>query len=247
MKRNKEVRVVSADGKIVQSTIFDERWYDKNVNGVHTFVPSVTWITSYSHKGIGLEKWRANHGWDESQELLREAGDRGYLVHSLITKILGGGEISIDEQVINQNSGILEPIDLHVYESVMSFVSWFSEVKPKVLGNEVVVFNDTYGYAGTADLICEIDGKRTLIDLKTSQNVWLSHKLQLSAYKHCLEGIENMGVLQIGYLKNDRRWKYTEVPDKFELFLAVKQSWQEENMNTKVKKRDYPTKLKLNL
>ncbi len=244
---NKEIRNVSEDGSIVQVTTFDERWYIKNDASGQTTFPSVTWVTSFYPKGVGYAKWLANHGWDDSQSIMKDAGDRGYRVHALITRLLQKKELDINMELPNPTTGILERLTLEEYEAVMSFVNWFNEVKPKPLLNEQVVFNNEHNYAGTVDFVCEIDGKKVLVDFKTSQEIWPSHKLQLSAYKACLEGIDSMAILQVGYRRNKNRYKFTEVPDQFDLFLATKQIWQEEAGNQQPQKREYPTKLKLNL
>lgn len=243
---NKEIRVVSDDGKIVQCTTFDERWYIKSDASGQTPYPSVTWITSFYPKGIGYAKWLANHGWDDSQSIMRDAGDRGYRVHSLITALLDKKVLDINMSLPNPTTGILERITLEEYEAVMSFCDWFNQVQPKVLGNEVVIFNDEYGYAGTLDLLCEIAGEKWLLDFKTSQDIWPSHKLQLSGYKKCVD-VQRMAILQVGYRKNKNRWKFTEVTDQFDLFLATKQIWQAEAGKQQPLKKDYPVKLQLNL
>src|SRR5207253_4465534 len=117
---------------------------------------------------------------------------------------------------------------------------------------DITVFSEKYGYAGTIDYICKIDGKTFIIDFKTSQQVWPEYELQVSAYKQpiafseCfIDGIEEvsdikLAVLQIGYRKNKAGYKWNEIEDKFPLFLAARQIWQAETEGQQPKKRDYP-------
>lgn len=255
----KEIRQVSEDGKLVQVTIADERWYvmtDKDKDGNITEVfeyPSVTWICDHYPKGLGFYKWLANKGWDEAEAIKEAAGDRGHKVHQLITKLLSPDDegnqqvVNMDDLVKNADTGTEEPLKLDEYEAVMSFVDWFHATKPEVIANEMVVVSAKHNYAGTADFICKINGETWLIDFKTAQTIWPSYELQLAAYKHALDmPIDRMAVLQVGYRRNGKRYKLTEVDDQFELFLAAQQIWKRETKGTKLFKKNYPTQLKLN-
>ena len=79
----KIIKDVDEKRGIVQATIADERWYFKDGkdpqtgNPIMTAVPSVTWIGSFYPKGVQYYKWLAEHGWDESQVIMREAGEKG--------------------------------------------------------------------------------------------------------------------------------------------------------------------------
>lgn len=66
---------------------------------------------------------------------------------------------------------------------------WLDSTKPKWLAVEALVANLQYGYGGTLDGICAIDGQVWLIDLKTSKSVadqkgrvWDDYRMQLAAY-----------------------------------------------------------------
>lgn len=251
----KEIRNISEDGKTVQITIADERWYiksDYDADGkLVSFkeYPSVTWIADNYPKGIGFYQWLANKGWDEAESLKESAGESGSKVHHAITDLLLGNTIKIDDKIMNFDTGNMDEIKLQEYEAMMSFIEWFTEVKPKTLVNELTVFNEEHIYAGTADYICEIDGVKWLIDFKTSAQIWPSHELQLSAYAHALPPElkpHKMAILQVGYKKNKfKKWKFTEIPDQFELFLAAKLIWKKECSATQIFVKDYPTSISL--
>lgn len=251
----KQIRQVSADGKTVQITVADERWYvrtdvdkDGNIKGIKEF-PSVTWICDAGYvKGLGFYKWLAQHGWDEAESIKEAAGDKGHKIHEAITSLLLGNKLNMDDKLRNADTGEEEDMKLEEYEALMSFVAWHKEYNPKLLANEVTVFNEEYLYAGTADFICEIDGVRWLIDFKSGQNTYPSYEIQLSAYAEALPKElrpEKLAILQIGYKRNKAGYKFTEVEKQFDLFLAAQTIWKKEAGSAKIFVKDYPTSLSL--
>lgn len=250
----KVIRHLSEDKSTVQITICDERWYLKHemdsegkITGTKEY-PSVTWICGQYPKGVGFYRWLADKGWDEAEAEKEAAGDRGRKVHHLVSSLLLGNEIKMDDTVLNSETGEQEPITLEEYEASMSFVEWHKEAKPKTLANEITIWNDKDNYAGTLDYICEIDGEIWLIDFKTSKEVYASHEIQLSAYKNsCTEfPIKKMAILQLGYKKNKyKKWKLTEIEDQYDLFQAAHRIWKKECGGMELKKKDYPTSISL--
>lgn len=247
----KEIRQISKDGKTFQVTVADtERWYlREDDTGKITAFPSITWIASQYPKGTEFYKWLANKGWDESQAIVAAAGVKGHKVHQMISDLLNGQSIKMDSLVLNPETGEREPIELEEYESLLSFADWFREVKPEPIANEVAVFNTTEGFAGTVDFICKIDGQLWIVDFKTSQYIWPSYEIQVAAYAHT-DGIEvphKLAILQLGYKRNKKRYKFTEVSDQFDLFQAAHRIWKKENPNSKPFVADYPMEISLGI
>jgi hypothetical protein len=73
----------------------------------------------------------------------------------------------------------------YFWEMVAEWDKYKSEHDIEPLHTEVTLWNDEFGYAGTADGIWKIDGKVTLVDLKTSRNTWDEHWMQLAALARC--------------------------------------------------------------
>ncbi len=229
------------DGKeVIQITTLSERWYQKG----DLFVPSVTWIASYYPAGIGFYKWLAERSWDESEAIKIAAGDKGSKVHKAIEDLMMGKELKIDDKYLNHSKNEPEELTVQEWECIMSFADWYNKVKPKIKGFEQVIFDEEYNYAGTVDLVAEINGVDTLIDIKTSQSIWPAHELQVSAYAHTLK-LPARAILQVGYRMNKTKYKYTEIDDKFDLFLAAKKIWENEAGKQQPKQKDYPTIIKL--
>jgi hypothetical protein len=245
----KEIRQVDEKRGILQVTTVDERWYIRDMKDAKTglpkyeYVPSVTWICEHYPKGVAFYKWLASKGWNEAEAIKTAAGDKGSKVHEAIEDLIKGKEISIDAKYMNYSTKKDEELNLEEYECIMSFASWWQEVKPKPLGFEFAVWGD--GYAGTVDLLCSIEGKTWLIDFKTSQYIWPSHELQVSAYKHAMESKDvpaniNLAILQLGYRLNEKRFKFTEIEDQYAEFQAAKTIWAKEQKGVEPKQREYP-------
>lgn len=258
----KEIKEVDKKRGIVQITTVDERWYVrtiKNKEGVPEvkFIPSVTWIAGFYPKGLPFWKWLANKGWDEAEALKQAAGDKGSKVHQAIERLLQGKKVKMEDTFLNKTTGEEEELTLEEYECLMSFAKWFERTKPKVMANEIVMFNQREDYAGMVDFIGRINGQIYLVDFKTGQTIWPEYELQISAYSHlefdwkALKIAEKewkqrkLAVLQLGYRRNQNGYKFTEIEDKFDVFLSAKTIWQNECADLKPLQKDYPLSLKL--
>lgn len=244
----KEIKVVDEKKGIVQVTTVDERWYVKpsteEATGLpaYEFVPSVTWICESYPKGIGFYKWLADKGWDEAQALKEAAGDKGSKVHQAIAYLIDGGTVKLDN-AFTDSSGIASFLTIEEYEAILSFVDWVKDTKPKFLQREFAVWGN--GYAGTVDLLCEIEGKVCLVDLKTSQDIWPTYEIQVSAYRETFDLKPDIAILQLGYRRNKKRYKFTEIEPQFDLFLAAKRIWEKDNKGKKPAQKDLPLEINL--
>ena len=107
---------------------------------------------------------------------------------------------------------------------VDAFYSYVGDNKLDIIEREKTVYNKEHGYAGTLDMLTKINnGKdKWILDFKTGKDIYDEVTLQLSAYKHALGGKYRMGVV---LLKEDGKYKFQEVEDEFEAFLACKKVW----------------------
>lgn len=281
----KIIKEVDEKRGIVQVTVADERWYLKSdvdpVSGIPVYkgVPSVTWIGSYYPKGIGYYKWLGEHGWDESQALMREAGEKGSAVHQAIEMILNGQEFRIDTKVPDKTNGTERELTFEELEAVKSFCDWKAEIEQdytiETIRNGMTLVSDAHNYGGTLDWLMvltpkpegtnplKLAGPTTfLLDFKTSQQVWRSAEMQVSAYKRTIESGENpvellnpngtgtgkyldvtnirIAILQVGYRLNKKKYKFTEVEDCFDMFLVAQKIWQKEVGDAEVRVVDFP-------
>jgi hypothetical protein len=248
-----EIRKVDKEKGIVQITTTDERWYQHGDN----FYPSSTWIADFYPKGVAYFKWLASLGWNEAEAIKKSAGDRGKKVHKACESLIKGKELKMDDKYFSELTEKEEELTPEEWHCIMTFKEWYEEFKPdKIIACEASGVNTKIGYGGTIDLALEKDGKVYLIDLKTSANIWPSHRLQVSSYKQLLPYIENtkhielsgvgLYILQLGYTRNKhKQYKLTEVEDKFDLFLNAKAIWEEEVNQKQPPQREYPLTIKL--
>jgi hypothetical protein len=76
--------------------------------------------------------------------------------------------------------------------------------------SEGALYNNEHGYCCTADLICTIDGIKTVIDVKSGQiKAW--HLVQLQAQKSCLEDVTQAQALYLHSKPNKNGKLYTIV------------------------------------
>lgn len=235
-----EYKIINKEKGILRVTTTDERWY---MNKDGTFKPSVTWICSYYPKGIGFMKWLAQHGWSEAEAIKADRGTSGSKIHAGVSLLLSGQTIRHDAKIMNQDTGKEEELTTEEYGGIMSFRDWFAENKPETIAFDENVF--TADYAGTLDYRCRINGEKWIIDFKSSQDIWPSHEIQVSAYKHTGYEDHKTAILQLGYRRNKKKFKFTEIPDKYELFLAAKQIWENETAGVQPLQKDFPLELSL--
>jgi PD-(D/E)XK nuclease superfamily len=115
----------------------------------------------------------------------------------------------------------------------MSFQDWAKSVSLKPMLIEQVVFSKTHRYAGTMDLLAEVDGETTLVDFKTGKAIYGEAHLQNAAYQVALSemghGIIRKGlILRLPKVQTDPEFEVSDVSDSEELFpvfLAVYELW----------------------
>lgn len=255
----KEIKKIKKD--VVRITCLNERWYRRTVKNPKTglpeyaYYPSSTWVSSHYPKGVYFHKWLAGKGWSEVEAIKQAAADKGSRVHYACQDLDEGKKIKITDKYLNPSSSQKEELSKEEVDCLISYRDFLDEMKPELLTQEITSFGDVY--AGTIDKIFAIgENPRQIwiVDLKTSQSIWPEHELQISSYSHMQIdynklGISNgewknrkLAILQIGYKKNKKGYKFTEVKDKYHLFRNVAYKiWENENSDTKPKERDYPT------
>lgn len=262
---NKEIKeiITKDDKKFYRITTPDERFYGREMINKETglpeiqWLPSSTWIKSYYYTSPYLVKWIADKGLTESERIKKEAGTKGDKIHQATEDIDKNGEIDINAKYENKEKGEMEELTVEELEAIQSYQRFIDEVKPELIANEMTVFAEKY--AGTLDRIWGIteNEKRQIwiVDIKTSKSIWKDMILQVSSYSHADIDYEKLGIteeewnnrklaiLQLGYTKNKNGYKFTEIPDRYDLFELAYQVWAEENPAAKPLQRDFPLKI----
>ena len=116
------------------------------------------------------------------KKLLRKAGEVGSQVHSLI-------EWGLKAELL-QKVGPSPEIGPQAQMAYAGYQRWRQSVKLKPIWVERTVWSEYYGYAGTADLLAEVNGEETLIDWKSGKSVYPEAHLQNAAYRQCVWEME---------------------------------------------------------
>lgn len=182
--------------KIKQTYVNSMRFYSDGVNtcpSVTTVIGNVLhkpkildWAVMQTVKYIASKKEVTksviSKAYFYHHKLLMAYAKRGTEKHSLIERYLKTNKYEEDHF-----------LDL--------FIDWQKEYDFKPLEIEKLVFNKKLGIAGRVDLIGTCHGKKFLIDLKTSKGIYLSHKIQVVAYKMGLEDDLEIGILSLNKRK----------------------------------------------
>lgn len=185
----------------------DHSTYNNN-EGVE--VPSVTTIMKVLNKPF-IPLWANSLGWKRQSytKVLEESAEKGTFVHELLHEYLfkEGKEFNISNpDTVN-----------FIYENINAFKDFLKDHELKPIWGEKSFSTDTYG--GTVDLLCELDGKLTILDFKTSKKFYSSHFIQLGAYIQLLEKhdifVEQVGICRIRDGEVNLKLKSIEQMDEY--------------------------------
>lgn len=164
-------RTVQYNGDEKQITFLDTRFYKRH----DKYYPSVTYILSFIPKNKIFIDWIKEKG-EESESIVKAAGEKGKRVHGSIEALLKGEELSW----VNDDGSA--KYSLEVWQMLLKFAEFWRIHQPKLIETEVHSFSDQYEYAGTIDLVLEIQGELWLIDIKTSNQIPPVYHYQTAAY-----------------------------------------------------------------
>ena len=212
-----------------QITTNDSRFYE---DGKLTY-PSVTFVLSYFPKGKHFEEWLKK------------------VVHNLIEQYLLGKKVDLME---NDNP----KYDIKVWKMFLRFVEFWETTKAELIETEVFLYSDSLNIAGTCDLVCKINDKLWVIDVKTSNQLQTTYDVQAAVYSRCFEEcydqkVDNVGIL---WLKSPKRgpkkgslqgkgWEVYESKrsqdENIEIYKHVRALFDLDNPNLKPISEKWPT------
>lgn len=233
-----------------QYTFTDGRFYETNEGN---WLPSVTTILEAYPKPYALLQWMKEQG-DNADKIRDAAGKRGSDVHQLTESYDAGFEANL----LGDNGHPQYSLDVwSMFERYVDFSQRFNPQHELVEAN---ITSDRLGFAGTIDRVSIIDGKRYIIDIKTSNMVAETYWLQLAAYKELLNdvdsklNIDGVGILWLNAKtrtegkKGDIQGKGWQLitkdstADDWSLFKSVQQIWHHVNKDAKPKLLTYQIK-----
>lgn len=247
-------RVVQVNEDFQQITIGDQRFYKKE----ELYYPSVTYILSCWPKGRAFEQWLKANG-DDADNIAAESAESGTKVHKAIEDMLEGKKLNWFDGSGNMYYSERE------WKMVLGFKEFWTIYKPKLIASELHIFSNVHMYAGTIDLVVEINGRKWILDIKTSKQLHFTYDLQLASYAEAWnefnpdDKVENYGVLWLnaktrkeaeGKMQG-KGWQITtpEYPHErnIEIFKNVHEIFKVANPNPKPVIEDYPNSAKLDI
>lgn len=180
-------------------------------------VPGVTTVLSILNKPA-LVKWANNLGLQgiDSSKYRDEMADIGTLAHKMILDYFNNAETDTADYSESQ-------IDLSE-NCLLSFWEWAKGHKIEVIMAEAQLVSSGYGYGGTIDCFCKLDGVPTLLDFKTGKAIYPEMFYQLAAYKELLveslDVVDSCRILRIGRDENEgfEERLVTDTSKHFEIF-----------------------------
>lgn len=144
-------------------------------------------ITKRKQESAGDRDWRtkereiSDYLSNTSVRDMNLASQRGDVVHDYAEKVcrsMLGEEYDIPaeraialEQIHAMHREANAPLEIDPQGYFQSVHNFMDDFKVKPVTAEATVWNSTVGYAGTNDLLCEIDGRLTLLDWKTKKKI----------------------------------------------------------------------------
>lgn len=205
------------------------RIYD--IDGVE--MPSVTTVLDTLSKGEALINWAVKQALDyvrlkrkdyaDIEALLTDASanwrsvkdaamDAGSETHRMIEAHVKGQEIPW-QQAVSQEAR----------NSFFAFIQWEKSAKVTWLESERKVCSKVHGYAGTLDAIALIDGKRMVVDFKTSARIYNEYSMQIAAYKFAAEEegtyTDGCGILRLDKKTGLPEWR--DCSENYDRHLAA--------------------------
>lgn len=245
-------------------------WFDQHYYRIGSrFLPSVTTVLGASPKWY-LANWRGDVGNAEADRIMKEAQFQGSNVHGYLNHLLNGGSLVFNKET--SEKGCINVRDQFEFLHIYKVVQFLNIVKPKILMSEEILWSDKYEFAGTMDLLMDVEegeypvngakpifleGGVYVADLKTGKSIGNEAFWQTSAYAEALKehtGLQAAGTMilhtQSGNAKGIEGFgvkvrNSEEVSLDFENFLKVFEVWKIAPNPSKPKIFQMPLSLKL--
>lgn len=147
-----------------------------------TIVPGITTVIGILNKPA-LVNWANKLGLAgiDVTKYVDEKANIGTIAHQIVTNYLTGVESAFDDYSKNEIA--------EAENSFLSFLEWEKQntiIKPAIFVERPLV-HEELRYGGTADIYAMVNGKPTLIELKTGKGIFPEHVYQCAANVQLLQ------------------------------------------------------------
>ena len=136
--------------------------------------PRVTSIISIKAKPALLKFYADAESYSHALSTTKQSASEGTKIHNAVEAIL-------KNETPEQNPEILPAVN-----AFNDFLNMHS-VNTKEGAIEKRVWSNAHHFAGTIDILAEVDGLFGVLDVKTSSGIWRDYNLQTSAYMGALQ------------------------------------------------------------
>lgn len=177
--------------------------------GQRSFLISVTAATGIIDKSRMLIPWAVNLGIDHIRQYLEERAGEKFTAEELYSILdeartkhtqkkeeaasIGGLVHAWAEAFAESKINGTEPPEISddmpepVLNGISGFLDWYNSHNVEFIENERMLYSKIYEYVGITDAIAKVNGKKVIIDYKTSKNIYSEMHYQLSAYFNAYE------------------------------------------------------------
>jgi len=177
-------------------------WYSsvenfKNANGYEIdgiWYPRVTSIISIKSKPALYRYYAELPSFKVSEAIKNRSAEEGSLVHTTIEAILKKEPVAIPDSI---------------RPAIVAFMEFYNKNTVVPLKIEERVVSKKHGYAGTIDVLAEVNGQLGVLDIKTSKAVYRDYHLQTAAYVEAFHEDPHLPELTSWILRIDQSRKCT--------------------------------------
>lgn len=162
-----------------------ENGYD--IDGV--WYPRITSILSIKAKPALYRFYAEQSSFAAAEKMKNQSADEGTLLHETVEAILAGKKIDIPFPI------------LPAVDAFLKFQKNNDIVPHKI---EERIISNKHNYAGTIDVLAELNGQLGVLDIKTSVAIYRDYNLQAAAYVEALHEDPNMPPLTRWILRIDQ-------------------------------------------
>lgn len=175
-------------------------WYSsienfKSANGYEidgVWYPRVTAIVSIKAKPALYKYYAGLPDFKTGEAIKTQSATEGTLIHETIEKVLRRESLAIPDPI--------KP-------AIAAFMEFYNanDITPHKIEERVV--SKDHHYAGTMDVLAEVNGKLGVLDIKTSIAIYRDYSIQTSAYVEALREDPNLPELTRWILRIDQSKK----------------------------------------
>lgn len=240
MSKNDEVKTYALYGGDIYIDFQEKPYHIYKLKGEKLI--SVTSITGQLDKSGPLKYWAVNlmrdfiinfveNNEDLNLEILKSVIEEGSKQHTLFlahAQTIGDQVHDFAEAYAKWKLGSgerpsLEDLSKEAMHGVNGFLDWYNSKKIENAKVERVLYSKKYHFVGKTDKTATIDGKRSIIDYKTANGIYIDNLLQISLYWAAAEEEENQEYEQGIILRfNKETGEFHEHTVSRELYLVTK-------------------------